>query len=412
MNIEFSFTVCSQASVGDPASLGDQAALPCPGMGVAVCLASLLCVLIWTSSANGQTLDVWLGTGGAPSEGIYHCTLDTETGRLSPARLAARMNAPGFLALHPAGSHLYAVGGWEGRPSVVAFRIVDQGSAARLEFVNALEIGDGGATHLAVNSDARLLLTAQYGGGSVAAFHLRPDGSLDRRTQLEKHEGGSQVVPDRQRRPHPHWVGFSPDERFALVPDLGMDQVVVYRVDAAAGTLERHGAGAVPPGGGPRHLRFHPNGQWVYVLNELALSVSVFQWDGALGQLTLIQTLPTVEQDILALEQFSSCSEICVHPNGQFVYAANRGHDTITGFQVESDGRLREIQNIPIRGATPRNFNIDPSGRWLLAAGQDSHTLASFAVDAESGRLTYNRSVISTPTPICVLFGGMPSEQE
>ncbi len=152
-------------------------------------------------------------------------------------------------------------------------------------------------------------------------------------------------------------------------------------------------------------MKFHTSGKWIYVLNELDLSVSVFDYDSSAGAMRLKQTIPTVPEEELAKEQFSSCSEIHVHPSGEFVYAANRGHDTITVFAVGDDGRLTELQNEHIRGATPRNFNLDPSGKWLLAAGQDSHTLAVFSVEPKSGRITYNRSIISTPSPICVLFG-------
>ncbi len=357
---------------------------------------------------NAEELDVWLGTGGRPSQGIYHCTLDTATGKLSESRLVAEMSGPGFLAMHPSRSHLYAVGGLQGKPVVAAFRISSTKAEAGLEFVNAVEIGDGGAAHVAVDRAGKMLLTAQYGGGSVAAFKLNPDGSIQERTQMIKHEGAAGVVAGRQDSSHAHWVGFSPDQRFAFVPDLGLDKVLIYEVDTDAAKLTPRGFGSVPPGGGPRHMKFHPNGKWIYVLNELDLSISLFDYDPASGAMVLKQTVPTVSKEELAKEQFSSCSEIRVHPSGRFVYAANRGHDTISVFAVADDGQLSLVQNENVRGATPRNFNLDPSAKWLLAAGQDSHTLASFAVNAETGQITFNRSVISTPSPICVMFGPEP----
>lgn len=355
------------------------------------------------TASQAEDLDVWIGTGGGPSKGIYHATLNSDTGGLTASRLVAEIASPGFLALHPEGTHLYAVGNLAGSPSVVAYRIIQRGPDAKLELDSSALIGDGGATHLAVHRDGRMLLTAQYGGGSVAAFSLTEAGSIRERTMLIDHPVGSGVVPGRQETAHAHWVGFSPDQRFAFVPDLGLDQVVVYSVDAPSATLTRVGAGVVPPGAGPRHMKFHPNGRWIFVLNELDLSVSVFDYAPETGKMAIKQTIPTVSKEELAKEQFSSCSEICIHPSGQFAYAANRGHDTITVFQIGDDGRLREIQNEHVRGATPRNFNLDPSGRWLLAAGQDSHTLASFHVDQTTGEITYNRSIISTPSPICVL---------
>ena len=362
--------------------------------------------LIPSTISWAQSVDVWIGTGRArPSKGIYHCTLNTQTGRLSPASLVAEVGGPGFLAMNPKETHLYAVCSVEGKPSVAAYRIEKNGRRAGLTFVNSLEIGDGGAAHISIDRTATTLLTAQYGGGSVAVFRLNADGSLKERTQIIEHQGGSGVVGRRQDAPHPHWTGFSPDNRFAFVPDLGLDRVAIYSVDTKQSKLTRHGEATVPAGGGPRHMKFHTNGRWVYVLNELSLSVSVFDYDAEKGTMTRKQTLNTVPQEQLVKEKFKSCSEIRVHPNGRFVYAANRGHDTITAFAVDDKtGMLRVIERENVRGATPRNFNLDPQGRWLLAAGQDSHTLASFEVNSETGELTYNRSVVSAPAPICVLF--------
>ncbi|MCG8650971.1 MAG: lactonase family protein, partial [Pirellulales bacterium] len=321
--------------------------------------------------AGAAELDVWIGTSRAkPSKGIYHCRLNTETGRLSDPTLAAEIAGPGFLAMHPSGNTLYAVGTHQGKPSVVAYAIEKDGRQAKLSLVNALEIGDGGAAHVAVNAGGTMLLTAQYGGGSVAAFSLNEDGSLNKRTALIDHQGGSGVVAGRQDSPHAHWAGFSPDGRFAFVPDLGLDQVVIYQVDDDTSTIRSSGFGKVPPGGGPRHMKFHTSGKWIYVLNELALSVTVFDYDKATGRMTPKQTIDTVPKAELAKEKFKSASEIRVHPSGRFVYSANRGHDTITVFKVDPQtGELAVVEVEPVRGATPRNFNLDPSGRWLLAAG-------------------------------------------
>ena len=379
----------------------------------------LVCVLLMSSQIpsgirparavepqNQNLIDVWIGTSPRkPSEGIYHCKLNTDTGKLTEPVLAAPISGPGFLAMHPQRHHLYAVGKLEGTPSIVSYKINQGKSNSTLELDNSLPIGDGTAAHVAVDPTGKMILTAQYGGGSVAAFSLNDDGALKAATRLIKHEGGSRAVPGRQDAPHAHWVGFSPDNRFAFVPDLGLDKVVIYRIDPENAELVFHGYGDVPPGGGPRHMKFHPNGRIIYVLNELALSVTVFDYDKAKGTMVAKQTIPTVDPNELAKELFKSASEIRVHPNGRFVYSANRGHDTITAFRVdESDGTLSVIEVEPVRGATPRNFNLDPSGKWLLAAGQDSHTLAAFAVDDQTGELTYNRSNVTAPSAICVLF--------
>jgi 6-phosphogluconolactonase len=359
-------------------------------------------------AANSQPtlVDVWIGTSRAkPSKGIYHCILNTKTGKLSDPELVAEVGGPGFLAMHPGGSHLYAVCSVEGKPSVAAYAIKKSQGKSSLEFVNSIEIGDGGAAHVAVDPSGKTILTAQYGGGSVAVFSLNKDGSLRERTQLVDHEGGSKVVPGRQDTPHAHWAGFSPDNRFAFVPDLGMDKVVIYKIDVAESKITPHGFGEVPPGGGPRHMKFHTSGKWAYVLNELDLSITVFDYNAKAGTMTPKQTILTDPKEQLAKEKFKSASEIRVHPSGRFVYSANRGHDTITAFRVNQDtGHLSVIERENVRGATPRNFNLDPSGQWLLVAGQDSHTLASIEVNQDTGELTYNRSNVFAPSAICVLF--------
>lgn len=362
--------------------------------------------MIIPSLARSAELTIWLGTSSAkPSEGIYQCTLDSENGKLSQSRLVAPMEGPGFLALHPKLDVLYAVGGLDGKPSVVAYKIVRGAAQPELELMGSVEIGDGGATHVSLDVTGGTLLTAQYGGGSVAAFALAADGALEKRTALIEHSGGSQQVTGRQDNPHPHWTGFSPDNRFAFVPDLGLDQVVIYKHDATSASLTPHGFGQAPLGGGPRHMRFHPNGRWIYVLNELDLSLSVFDYDSQAGAMKLTQTMPTVPKELLAKEKFSSAAEVCVHPSGKFIYASNRGHDSVTVLAIDqATGKLQVIEREPIRGAEPRNINLDPSGKWLLAAGQDSHTLVSFRVDDHTGELVYSRSVIHTPSPICVLF--------
>lgn len=367
-------------------------------------MVTLIGLLSITVPVVADSLDVWIGTGGSPSKGIYHCMLDSDSGRLSESRLVAEMGSPGFLAMHPRLPILYAVGSLNSESVVVGFHIRGTGKEAALEQCTVHPIGDGGATHLAVSRDGMTLLTAQYGGGSVAAFLLDAEGMITARTALVKHQGGSNVVAGRQSAPHAHWAGFSPDQRFAFVPDLGLDQVVIYQVDSQRALLQPHGAGQLPAGAGPRHQRIHSNGKWIYVLNELDLTVSLFDWQAESGIMQIRQTVPTVERPSLERLRQKSCSEIRIHPNGRFVYAANRGHDSITVFSIGENGELTWLQNEPVRGATPRNFNLDPSGKWLIAAGQDSHTLASFSVDAENGWLTYNAHVISSPSPICVLF--------
>lgn len=365
-------------------------------------LNTLLLTLIVAYATHAAPLHVYFGTGGRETKGIYHARFDPETGRLSRATLAAEIGSPGFLALHPDGRKLYAVGHITDSPSVAGYTIESNGE---LRLINVSPVGDGAGAHIAVHPSGRFLLTAQYGGSSIGLFPLDANGRLGT-AAITKHEGGSKVVPRRQDQPHPHWCGFSPDGRFAFVPDLGMDGIVIYRVDAAKPAVTRHGFAASVPGGGPRHMRFSVDGGFIYLLNELSLSVTTFNYDAASGSATLSTTTPTLSEEVKAKEMFNSAAEILVHPTGRFVYASNRGNDSVTAFRADPEtGRLEVIEVEPIRGAWPRNINLDPSGRWLLAAGADSNTISVLAVDQNTGELTYQRqSIISVPDPICILF--------
>lgn len=363
----------------------------------------LLTLALWCGPVWAQPITLWIGTGGPRegSEGIYRTELEPTSGHLSPPSLAAPVNSPGFLALSPNGRHLYATArlGDQGG-GVAAFRVSEDTQS--LAPINRQAIGDGGAAHLAVDHTGTLLFTAQYGGGSVAVFPLAGDGAIGARTQLIEHTGSGPNAA-RQQGPHPHWVGVSPDNRFLLVPDLGADRIFVYAIDHEQGLLRPNGFGQAPAGAGPRHLKFHPNGRFVFVLNELDLTVSTFDFDahsGALSHKSVATSLPPSLWEIP-----NKASEIRVHPSGRFVYTANRGHDSITAFRVNPDsGGLTLIEREAIRGAWPRNFNIDPSGQWLVACGRYSGTLSVFAIDPARGDLKFNGHVAQAPAPICALF--------
>lgn len=365
-------------------------------------------ILISSSEVMAEQVDVWFGTStprGGLSKGIYHAKFDTEKGKLTSPTLAAEINSPGFLAKHPTADLLYAVGSVDGKASVAAFRIESNNKSATLTLINSAEIGDGGAAHVSVDHTGKFLLTAQYGGGSTGFFGLADDGSITKRLQLEKHEGGSGVVDRRQDSSHAHWTGFSPDNRFAFVPDLGLDKVVIYKFDADAGTITPHGFGVCPPGGGPRHMKFHPDGKHIYVLNELALTITLFAYDAEAGTMTPLDTVQTLTDKVKAKETFNSASEIRVHPSAKFVYSANRGHDTISVFTVDPETKkLTFVESEPIRGGWPRNFNLDPSGKYVIVAGQDSNTATVFQIDQNTGELTFTRETAMVPSSICVEF--------
>lgn len=353
---------------------------------------------------SASMVDVWFGTStprNGLSKGIYHGRFDPQTGQLKGISLAAELSSPGFLAKHPSGKMLYAVGSENGTASVVAYRI----EGAKLTKDSSVPIGDGGSAHVAVSRDGKVVLTAQYGAGSTACFQLDENGSLLQRSDLQKQGPGSGVVGRRQDSSHAHWCGTSPDNRFVFVPDLGMDKVVIYRLESDNGKLTPHGFGNCPAGGGPRHMKFSPDGNKIYVLNELALSITTFDYDARAGTMTPIQTVQTLDDETKAGEVFNSASEIRVHPSGNYVYSANRGNDSISVFRVSKDtGKLTRIQVQALHGAWPRNFNLDPSGHWLLAAGKKTNSVTIFQINPDTGMLQYTGNPVFVPQSICVLF--------
>ena len=368
--------------------------------------AAIVLALLWlvASRVNADGPVVWIGTEtppGGTSRGIYRTTLDLDSGSLDAPSLAAEMPSPGFLVAHPTAPRLYSICQLaDGSGGVAALQILP--GPPYLQRINSQPIGDGEAAHINLDATARLLFTAQYGGGSVAVFPLSDDGKILPRSALIEHRGSGPHA-QRQEGPHPHWVGTDPTNQYLLVPDLGIDQVVIYKLDLQNGQLSPHGVGRCPPGSGPRHMKFHPRGDLAYVLNELQLTVSVFHFDAAAGALSEIQTIASLPDELREVP--CTASELRVHPNGRFVYAASRGHDSITVFAVEPDtGKLSFVEREAIRGSWPRNFNIDPSGKWLLAAGARSATISVFSIDQDTGGLIYSGHTVNCPSPICIEF--------
>lgn len=354
---------------------------------------------------------VFFGTytqGQNKGQGIYRARLDVASGRLSPAELASAARDPSFLALHPSAPFLYAIDESSDPAKTpqqgVSAYAVEAGSGA-LRLLNTRGAGAPGPCHLTVDRSGRALLVANYSGGSVAALPIGVDGRLGAPASVVPHAGSS-VHPTRQRRPHAHAIEVSPDNRFALAPDLGIDRVQVYRLDAARATLTPHTPSgiALPPGSGPRHLAFHPLGRFVYVINELLCTMSVFAYDAANGELRDVQILSTLPAGETVRPGFST-AEVIAHPSGRFLYGSNRGHDSIVVYAIDaSSGRLTWLQNEPTQGRTPRHFAIDPTGTWLLAENQASDTVAVFRIDAQTGRLRPTGQLLAVPSPVSAVF--------
>lgn len=373
----------------------------------------LLAAGMMMASSNCGLADTWVafvGTyTGARSEGIYAYRFDTTTGRAEPLGLAARTANPTFLAVHPDGKHLYAaneVGQWQGRPGgyVTAFEVdVRQG---RLRELNQQSTVGDGPCHLSVDATGKMLMAANYGGGSVVSYSILPDGTVGPNTVFFQHKGAS-VNPDRQKEPHAHSITPSPDNRFALVADLGADRVMSYPMDVAAGRLRalETAAYAAVPGSGPRHLAFSPDGKVVYVIQELLSTIGVLAYSTEKGSLELLQTISTLPPDFHGP---NSTAEVRVHPNGKFVFGSNRGANSIAVFQVGEQGKLTWVESVSTQGKTPRNFNLDPTGNWLWAAHQDSDSIVIFSVNLETGHLTSTGQRLEVGAPVCIRFVRVP----
>jgi 6-phosphogluconolactonase len=356
---------------------------------------------------------VFFGTyTGGTSKGIYGCTLDRTTGALSAPVLVGETPSPSFLALHPKHRFLYAVNEvdrFDGKPggSVSAFAV--EADTGMLRLLNQKSTQGAGPCHLSVDQDGRSVLVANYGGGSVAVIGVEADGRLGTSTSFIQHRGSS-VNPRRQEGPHAHGIYLDAANRFAFVPDLGLDQILIYRFDADPASAGRRSLtpidpppfAALPPGAGPRHLAFHPNGQFAYVINELKSTVTAFSYDAARGRLSELQTVSTLPVDF---KGESTTAEIAVHPGGRFLYGSNRGHDSLAVFAIDAaTGKLSFVEHQPTLGKTPRSFAIDPGGAFLLAANQDSDDVVVFRLDAGNGKLSPAGRSIQVGTPVCVLF--------
>jgi 6-phosphogluconolactonase len=338
-------------------------------------------------------------------EGIHVYRLDESSGALEPVRVVAGVVNPSYLAFDPARRFLYAVNelkSYRGRPggSVSAFRVEPTGELTPL---NARPTHGTDPCHVVVSGSGRHVFVANFMSGSVCVLPVLPDGGLGEACDFVQHLGAS-IDPARQQGPHAHSVTLDPAGRFACIPDLGLDKLLVYRVDAKRGRLEPT---AIPwikmkPGAGPRHLAFHPSGKHAYLINELDSTLAVLSYDARRGAFAERQIVPALPEGYRGA---SSCSDVQVSPSGRFVYGSNRGHDSVAIFRSDPrSGRLTPLGHAPTRGKTPRGFGIDPAGRFLLAANQDSDSIVTFRIDPRSGALTPTGQVAKVPTPVCVKF--------
>ena len=361
-----------------------------------LCFAAYLC-FSWgnntRSHAEGAAeRSLWVFVAG---DGIHVYDFDLKTGVLKQQG-DAQDAKPSFLAIHPNGRFLYGAG-----KGISAFSI--DGQSGKLSFLNAVAYDKHGLCHLYVDKTGANVLAAGYGAGTVVVQRIVEDGRLGEQSALVKHEGSS-VNASRQSAPHAHSVNLDADNNFAFAADLGVDKVLIYRFDAAQGTLEpaEHPAATLAPGAGPRHFTFHPNGRLAYVINELDSTITSFRYDPTKGSLVEIETVTTLPK---GFEGENYTAEVVVHPGGRFLYGSNRGHNSIAVYSIDvSNGKLTMIEQTPTGGVWPRNFCVDPTGQYLLAANQKSDSVHVFRIDQQTGRLERTDHSIEVPAPSCIRF--------
>jgi 6-phosphogluconolactonase len=358
------------------------------------------------------TEDILFGTGQileGKGEGIHIYRMDPATGALSAHDTAGEIKNPSYLAFHPTGRFLYAVNelkSYNDEPTGTLSAFSMDADTGRLEFINKVPTHGTDPCHVTVDGTGWYALVTNFASGSVAVLPVREDGGLGEATQVIQHQG-SGLDPVRQSGPHAHSVTLDASNRFVYVPDLGLDKLVIYRFDSERGKLELHDQPwlETKPGAGPRHFVFHPNHNFAYLINELDSTILSLGYDGETGAVEEIQSVPTLPQ---AFEGSSTCADIMVDPRGRFLYASNRGHDSIAVYRIDDgSGKLDPVGHQSTGGRTPRNFTIDRSGTFLFAANQDTDNIVHFRINPDSGLLTPTGGITPAPTPVCVrIFKG------
>jgi 6-phosphogluconolactonase len=350
------------------------------------------------SAADGPAADsywVYFGTytgGKGGSKGIHRAKFDAKTGKLSDVAVAAEMGSPSFVTVHPNGKFLYAVGEGQGKEggAVVAFAL--NAKTGELTKLNEDKSGGPGPCHIVVSPKGTHAAVANYGGGSTALFTLGEDGKLIKRVGFVQHKGSS-VNAGRQKEPHAHNCTFDPTGEYVATVDLGIDKIKFFKVDAEKGLVESEKLDIVAPAGsGPRHLAINVKGKAAYVCGELDSTVNT------IVDHKVVQSLSTLPQPTPG----NSTAECILSPDAKFVYVSNRGHNSIAVFKIGEDNKLTAAGHITGDIKIPRNFNIDPSGKWMLIASQDGHKVGVWEIDAKTGGAKETGSTVEVGSPVCI----------
>ncbi len=336
------------------------------------------------------------------SEGIAIYKFDSSSGNLEYLSTAGGVVNPSYLAISEDKKLLLAaneVGEFDGMPSGAISAFAIDGQTGALTFTNQVPSGGGAPCYVSMDKSSKYALTANYSGGNVAIFPITGDGKLGAYTQLEQHEGAG-LIAGRQAGPHAHSIVIDNQEKFALAADLGIDKVITYQINADGKGMTKVGEFDTEPGAGPRHLTFHPSGKFAYIINELNSTMTSCAYDGSTGKLSEITTVTTLPE---GFEGTNSCADIHVSKDGRFVYGSNRGHDSIVIFETNQDnGELIQKGHHSVKGKTPRNFMIDPTGNYLLVANQNSNNIVVFSRDGQTGLLSDTGIEVQTSKPVCL----------
>ena len=363
--------------------------------------AAVLAAMLPAQPSKKGGLFAYVGTyTRQKSKGIYVYRFDPATGKLTDGALAAETSNPSFIAVSPDQKYLYAANE-NGQGMVTAFAI--EPGTGHLKMLNSVSAKGSGPCHVSVDKTGKMVFVANYNDGTAAAFPVKADGSLGESAWNIKNSGSS-VDKQRQAGPHAHSANISPDNKFMLLNDLGLDEILVFHIDPAKASVTPNDPpfAKVAPGSGPRHLAFSTNGKFAYAINEMLATIIAFKWDAGHGKLDELQTVSTLPAGYSGPK---STAEIAAHPNGKFLYGSNRGNNTIAAFSIDgSTGKLTMIDTFPSGGKTPRSIAIDPSGKFLLSAGQDSDNIAAFSIDAKTGRLTATGDTVEVGAPVCIVF--------
>jgi 6-phosphogluconolactonase len=341
-------------------------------------------------------LTAYVGTyTNGDSKGIYRFTMDSQAGEIDAPKVAAELENPTYLTISKDNQHVYSVIKVGSEGGVGAYSIKESG---QLELLN-YEISAGSPPcHVSLDDSNNFIFTANYHLGTGISYQVTDNGEVSPPISIVEHQGNG--PHERQEKPHAHYAGLTPDQKFLCVVDLGTDKMNVYSVQA--GNLSLHNEVSFKPGTGPRHVQFHPNGKYAYVNGELSSEVIALAYDSETGTFTELQSITSLPA---GFEGESIGGAIKVSPDGNFVYASNRGDDSIAVFSINAEtGTLTLVSHTSTGGEFPRDFTIDPTGTYLLAANQNTSNIVQFAIDKETGNLENTGIEISVPNPVCIAF--------